>query len=151
MLPTLWFRNTWAWGDVHEERTQKPLLRLHPGGWIVAWHESLGEFRLAFESPERALFTENETNSKRLFNVPTAGSFFEDAFHDCVIHGRENAVNSQQTGTKAALQYVLDLGPQESQVISLRLFSPAEAPVQPANARNRRVLRPRAAGQPRWG
>jgi hypothetical protein len=130
VLPTLWFRNTWAWGDVHEERTEKPLLRLDPGGWIVAHHESLGEFRLAFESPERALFTENETNWKRLFNVATAGSFFKDAFHEHVIHGRENAVNPEQTGTKAALQYVLELGPQESQAISLRLFSPAEAPVQ---------------------
>jgi hypothetical protein len=72
---------------VYEERTEKPSLRPDPGGWIAARHEGLGEFRLAFEPAQRALFTENETNSKRLFNAAGAGTFFKDAFHECVIPG----------------------------------------------------------------
>src|SRR4029077_1720847 len=64
VLPTLWFRNTWAWGEAEHER---PGLRFEDGA-IVARHPVLGEYRLVGDG--EPLFCENETNNERLFGVP---------------------------------------------------------------------------------
>ena len=55
VLPTLWFRNTWSWGDEGE----KPVLR-EAGGAIVASHPELGEYTLSCDGAPELLFTENE-------------------------------------------------------------------------------------------
>ena len=56
LLPTLWFRNTWSWGDEGE----KPLLR-ETGGTVVASHPELGEYTLSCGGDPELLFTENES------------------------------------------------------------------------------------------
>ena len=65
LLPTLWFRNTWSWGDEGE----KPVLRAK-GGAIVASHPELGEYTLSCGGKPELLFTENETNAERLWGQP---------------------------------------------------------------------------------
>src|SRR5687768_12128916 len=67
------------------------------------------------------LFTDNETNTERLFGQPNATPFVKDGINDCVVHGQRDAVNSDQTGTKAAAQYVLTVGAGESHTLRLRL------------------------------
>src|SRR5207249_33470 len=67
LLPTLWFRNTWLWGDRHETYDRKPLLRQTVAGAVVADHPTLGRFRFLAAPgpagrPPSLLFTENETN-----------------------------------------------------------------------------------------
>src|SRR5262249_5049703 len=63
VLPTLWFRNTWSWGrDV-----RRPELRKAAGDVIAASHVDLGEQLLSCEGAAALLFTENETNTERLF------------------------------------------------------------------------------------
>ncbi len=69
------------------------------------------------------LFTENETNSWRLWNSGAENSFVKDAFHEFVIHGRQDAVNPQNFGTKAAPHYTLNIPAGSSQVVKLRLFA----------------------------
>jgi hypothetical protein len=126
VLPTLWFRNTWSWGCKSEGCTTKPRLAMHDEHWIRADHETLGSHFLWFsQAPGGAipasLFTENETNFKSLYGVPSASAFTKDAFHEHVVHGRPSAVNPARVGTKAALHYVMELGPGQEAVVRLRL------------------------------
>jgi hypothetical protein len=133
LLPTLWFRNTWSWGDPDEDREVKPRLELGRAGLVRATHSSLGNFCLTAEPSSEGdkpvfLFTENETNTSRLFDKPNIGSFVKDAFHEFVIHGRNNAVNDKGLGTKTAAYYKLTFPPGRSVTVALRLFAEAEAP-----------------------
>ena len=136
VLPQLFFRNTWSWGRSGGEYPGKPKLSRQPDGTLLAEHASLGRFRLAAgpgpdgRAPEW-LFTENETNGERLFGMPNATPWVKDAFHDLVIRGRRDAVNTQGTGTKAAAHYVLDVPAEGKVVLSLRLFAEDESPKDP--------------------
>ena len=130
LLPTLWFRNTWSWGG----NPPRPSLRqLAPGaGHLVigASHPVLGERFLYAEGASALLFTENETNTERLVRVPNRTPWVKDAFDAWLVHGRKNAVNPENVGTKAAAHYTLDVGPGESRTLHLRLcdVAPDAAP-----------------------
>jgi mannosylglycerate hydrolase MGH1-like protein len=136
LLPTLWFRNVWSWGRPHEGRGIKPDIRLLDPGTIASRHASLGPMRLvAGAGPGGALpawlFTENETNTTRLFGSPNRLAFVKDAFHEHIVAGRSDAVNPAGTGTKAAAHYLLEVAPGEERTVRLRLFPEAEAPADP--------------------
>ena len=62
------------------------------------------------EGTPRLLFTENETNNERIFGTPNASPYVKDGINDYVVAGRQDAVNPNQTGTKAAAHYQLDVG-----------------------------------------
>ena len=128
LLPTLWFRNTWSWGSIPEESTKKPSITLERDGLVRAQHEILGNYQLAFEGNAKPLFTDNETNSARIHNYPNGQRFVKDAFHENVVHGRADAVNPQNIGTKFGAHYVLEIEPGKSEVVRLRLSATDEAP-----------------------
>jgi hypothetical protein len=135
LLPTLWFRNVWAWGRAGEEPRAKPSLHADASGDVVAEHPGLGRFFLAFEpppdgAPRELLFTENDTNLERLYRVPNPRPFVKDAFHACVVDGRREAANFELRGTKAAAHYRLEIPPGGCVTLRLRLFSEAEAPCE---------------------
>jgi hypothetical protein len=69
------------------------------------------------------LFTDNETNKKRLFGQENASKYVKDAFHDYVVNGKKNAVNPERVGTKFAPYYVLEVKPGASTELRLRLYS----------------------------
>jgi hypothetical protein len=117
VLPTLWFRNTWSWGD--EE--PKPLLHEAAPGTIEASHSELGAYVLRCEGEPELLFTENETNTGRLWGQPSASPYVKDGFHSYVVSGRRDAVNPARKGTKAAAHYTLDVAGGGSQTVRLRL------------------------------
>src|SRR6478736_1511226 len=98
VLPTLWFRNTWSWGD--DDR--KPSLRGTGPGTIQASHQELGDYWVYCDGAPELLFTENETNAQRLWGQPNPSPYVKDAFHQYIIAGRHEAVNPATTGTKAA-------------------------------------------------
>src|SRR5213593_2656735 len=131
LLPTLWFRNTWSWGEIAEECTDRPSLTLESDGIVLAKHGRLGEYQFTYEGKATPLFTENETNSSRLHGYPNGQPFVKDAFHEYVVHGRTDAVNPGRTGTKFATHYVLEIEPGQSQVVRLRLSAKEEAPAKP--------------------
>src|SRR5829696_8725959 len=83
LLPTLWFRNTWAWGHDSGEHVAKPQLRRGGDARIVAEHATLGRFVLDVDDsgaePE-LLFTENATDVARLFGGTNATPWTKDAF-----------------------------------------------------------------------
>ena len=121
LLPTLWFRNTWSWGD------DVPRPELHgvndEAGLSVARasHPDLGDWRFRADGSAELLFCENETNNERLFGAPNASPFVKDGINDFVVSGRQDAVNPGRTGTKLAAHHVLELGPGESASIRVRL------------------------------
>ncbi|KAL2890940.1 hypothetical protein HOO65_010298 [Ceratocystis lukuohia] len=73
----------------------------------------------------KMLFTENETNTKRLYNFDNKQPYVKDAFHRYVVNGEEEAVNPAQQGTKLAAwyQFTEDGGvrPGECAVVRFRL------------------------------
>ena len=136
VLPTLWFRNTWSWGRTSEGYWPKPRMAAAEDGSVVADHASLGRFLLHADvgpdgRPPELLFTENETNTERLFGVPNASPWVKDGFHEYLVQGRTGAVNPERAGTKAAAHYRLALGPGESVSLRLRLSATDEAPPRP--------------------
>lgn len=133
LLPTLWFRNTWSWGRMTEDTPIRPELRRREDGQIDAEHATLGTFCFLFD-PGRThdshglLFTENETNQQRLFGSPNPHVFVKDAFHEALIHGRMDAVNSACMGTKAAAHYEVEIAPGASSCFRWRLVAQDQAP-----------------------
>jgi hypothetical protein len=117
LLPTLWFRNTWSWG----ENDPKPVLRQLDKGTIHASHPQLGDYTLQCEGAEELLFTENESNAKRLWGQPNPSPYVKDAFHEYLISGKQEVVNPSKTGTKAAAHYRLEVPAGQSKVVRLRL------------------------------
>jgi len=133
LLPTLWFRNTWSWGREGEGYWPKPALRRGGPMRIEADHQSLGRYLLEAGTVAGApaptlLFTDNETNVARLFNVPNAQPYVKDAFHRYVVQGERDAVNPAESGTKAAVHYVLAIPAGEARVVQLRLRQRATSP-----------------------
>src|SRR4030095_14783322 len=125
LLPTLWFRNTWSWGAIPEESTNKPSITLERDTVVRAQHDVLGNYQLAFEGKAKPIFTENETNSTRIHNYPNGQLFVKDAFHEYVVHGCADAVNPENIGTKFAAHYPLEIEPGRSRVVRLRLSAVA--------------------------
>jgi hypothetical protein len=121
LLPTLWFRNTWSWGD----SAPRPLLRAASPGVIAATHPTLGERFLSCEGAATLLFTENETNTERLFGAPNRTPYVKDGINNYVVHGSQTAVNPAQEGTKASAHYLLEVGAGKSKTIRLRLHEAA--------------------------
>ena len=133
LLPTLWFRNTWVWGCAHEGCWPKPRLYQADQGTISCEHVTLGRYKFcAGPGPDgrmpQLLFTENETNFEKLFHSRNEKPYVKDAFHEYIVGGRNEAINPESKGTKAAAHYALEIPAAGEIVINLRLFAEEEAP-----------------------
>ena len=119
LLPTVWFRNTWSWG----RDDQRPELQRPQGSRaaIAIDHQRTGPYTLHFDGAPELLFTENETNSQRLFGIDSASPFVKDAFNEYIVNGITTAVHPAQRGTKAAGHYAALIGPGQSLTVRLRL------------------------------
>jgi Glycosyl hydrolase family 63 C-terminal domain len=109
VLPTIWYRNTWSWGsDIRRPRfaVGEPV---DGASVIETVHEYYGQRRLLCDQQPTLLFTENETNSRRLYGDEDGPRYAKDAFHDYVVKGQKAAVNPELVGSKAAAHYVLSL------------------------------------------
>jgi hypothetical protein len=128
LLPTIWFRNTWAW----DKNDPRPFMRAGSSGGepvIHLNHPRYGERWLYVEEAPKLLFTENETNSHRLYGLENAFPYVKDGIDQAIVHGNNNAVNPANVGTKAAAHYPLTIRPGETVSVRLRL-----APVEFAAA-----------------
>ena len=134
LIPHLWFRNTWAWA---EHRGVPPVLGEvpHQNGFVslladdtnadllsnLPFEYTLGKRYLSAPAGGRLFFTDNESNTERLYGAPSASRYVKDAFHRAIVDGEAGAVNPEQTGTKACLQYEYDVPPGGSVILRLRL------------------------------
>jgi hypothetical protein len=116
LLPTLWFRNEWSWSGASDRPT------LHcVADAVKATHEELGERYLHCDGKPPLLFTENETNTRRIFGSPNRTPYVKDGINSYVVDGQKDAVNPERLGTKVAAHYSLTVKPSECQVVRLRL------------------------------
>ena len=67
----------------------------------------MGDRYLYCEGDVPLLFTENETNTQRIFGVPNRTPYVKDSINDYVVGGQAAAVNPEQKGTKVAAHYRL--------------------------------------------
>lgn len=121
VLPTLWFRNLWSFGLAED----KPVIRLEKAsgdyGEVKVIDYSSGEYHFYFEEPARTLFTENETNTERLYGNPNTTPFVKDAFHTAVIQNRYEWMSEKKEGTKFSPMYEFNIPFQSQVTIRLRL------------------------------
>src|SRR5580704_2744077 len=141
VLPQLWFRNTWSWGETFEYKgTERPRIFGSDGtGKVTASHPTLGRYILSAgpgpdgQIPE-VLFTENETNLLRLYGVKASGTnHSKDAFHRYLVNKELSAVSPSKEGTKVALPYVMEVAPGVSEVLRLRLCREGSAAAVPGS------------------
>jgi hypothetical protein len=120
VLPQLWFRNTWGWSV----ENNKPEIAFSDDGILTLNHATLGQHYFYYEpvgkKKAEALFCENETNTGRLYNTPSKGTF-KDGVNDYLIQGKKDFINAQPKGTKAALNFDLTIPAGKSTEIKLRL------------------------------
>ncbi len=133
LLPTLWFRNTWAWG--RDDR--RPHLRADQedgeNAGIHASHASLGDYRLICAGAPDLLFTENETNAERLWGASNRTPYVKDGINEAVVNSNPAAINPARTGTKAAAHYRFIVPPGATETVTLRLVR-ADGPASLADA-----------------
>ena len=121
LLPTLWFRNDWSWGEDVARPTLRQVAQDKTGGIVALSHRDLGERFFYAEGASALLFTENETNTERLVGTPNPSPYVKDGIDNFVVHGKKDAVNPEKKGTKVSAHYPLTLGAGESRTIRLRL------------------------------
>jgi Glycosyl hydrolase family 63 C-terminal domain len=120
LLPTVWFRNRWAWGGGRPE--PRPRLRRADGCVIELEEPRYGKRYLHWaDAAAAAYFTDNESNRQALWGTANNSPYVKDGIEARVVRGESSAVNPENTGTKAALHYRRDLAPGEAARIELRL------------------------------
>ena len=135
LVPQLWFRNIWGWG---ETRRRVPVIELatRRDGCVtlvaddtdadgldnLPFPYQIGRRMLYADVDAAALFTNNESNNVRLYGCPAVAgqTFVKDAFHRHIVNG-EAAVNPAHCGTKAGLHCMRRVKAGASTVMRLRL------------------------------
>ena len=125
VLPTLWFRNTWAWGLPGQDAM--PRISADGGGTLVAEHAELGGLVLTGEPGGVPVLCDNETNTERLWGTPGRSRYPKDGINDHVVRGAPT-VNPERTGTKGALWYRLDVPAGATSVLRVRLSAGSTVP-----------------------
>jgi hypothetical protein len=127
VLPTLWFRNEWSWHANPNPPSLQHAAGIPTNSVVKAVEVVLGERYLYCEGDVPLLFTENETNTQRIFGVPNRSPHVKDSINNYVVHGDQAAVNPENKGTKVSAHYRLNVKPGESRVVRLRLTDDAPA------------------------
>ncbi|MGR8930527.1 MAG: MGH1-like glycoside hydrolase domain-containing protein [Gammaproteobacteria bacterium] len=122
LLPTLWFRNTWSWGD----GIQRPQLIIGERTPDISWSiegycSGLGSYRLYGWNKAELIFTENESNAEKLWGQRNPSPYVKDAFHRRVIHDDKQSINPKRRGSKAAAWHQLPIEAGTSETIDLVL------------------------------
>jgi len=126
LLPTLWFRNTWSWGL----DARKPRVAIEEGSEVAAlkvYHSYYGNRWLYCEGKPEFLFTENETNERRVFGVENGAAYVKDGINDYIVHGAKDAAHANGAGTKGSAHYTMTVPAGQAVTVRLRLSDAAPA------------------------
>jgi len=121
LLPTLWFRNLWNFGLVKNKPSIQLEMMTDEYGMVKTSHEKLGGYHLYFDFPQKALFTENETNTEKLYGIPNEIPFVKDAFHKAVIENDYSGLAGKNEGTKFSPLYQVTVEAGGHYTVRLRL------------------------------
>jgi Glycosyl hydrolase family 63 C-terminal domain len=131
ILPTVWFRNKWSWfPNAEKPSMQKGEIQAENLSMIDLQEKELGHYQLVCEGSSQLLFCENETNFQKLYGGENKSIYAKDGINDFVVNKNFNAVNPNQSGTKAAAHYVLMLPAKGQETIYLRLSNQSGASTQ---------------------
>jgi len=118
VLPTLWFYNRGSNTTLASDPSIEALGKTS----VKATHERLGDYYFYFQQPNDVLFTNNETNTEAISNIPNQSIFVKDAFHDAIINGKNvSAFRHKKTGTKFAAVYKMKIPAGATKTIYCRL------------------------------
>ncbi len=124
ILPSLWFRNRWSWGEDPDRprvaRAAPPLQTVQGALVLEAQEKIYGKRWLICEGAPPLLFTENETNFRRIFNSENRTPYVKDAFNEYIVNRNTAAVNPAEEGTRAAAVYKYDIQPGANVTVRLR-------------------------------
>jgi hypothetical protein len=118
VLPTIWFRNRWTWGTNQDPKPSLRSSETAAGPAIELDHFQYGRRWLYCDAAPELLFTENDSNQE-LFGQPNPSPYTKDGINNFIVQGLRDAVNADQTGTKAAANY--SLTPQSGATTTVRL------------------------------
>ena len=130
IIPQTWFRNTWGWG-LEDTNNQKPIPQLSKQSDLVikSKHWRHQDHYLQFSpSPgiqgttpphyndnglsndiiPKLMFTNNETNKMKLYNVENDHDYVKDGFHEYIVDEIKDAINPKNEGTKAGAWFAFD-------------------------------------------
>ena len=127
LLPTLWFRNQWSWQSGAAKPSLEQIAGISGMSVVKAVDAKLGERFFYCETEVPLLFTENETNTQRIFGVANRSPYVKDGINNYVVNGVLEAVNPESHGSKVAAHYRLSVAPGQCQVVRLRLSGVAPA------------------------
>lgn len=118
VIPTLWFRNNWAWGY----GDYIPELKSSDNKTIDISHESLSLSKCySREESAQVLFCNNESNPEKVHGASGEVKFYKDGINDYLIDGKKDKVNPDNKGTKAAFLIQTELASGESKTFDFRL------------------------------
>ncbi|HEY3154499.1 MAG TPA: glucosidase [Candidatus Binatia bacterium] len=126
LLPTLWFRNTWSWGL----DARKPRVATEEASEVAAlkvYHYYYGNRWLYCEGKPEFIFTENETNDRRVFGIENGAAYVKDGINDYIVHGTKNAAHADGAGTKVSAHYAMTVAAGQAVTVRLRLSDAAPA------------------------
>lgn len=126
-LPTLWFRNTWSSGV----DKKIPSFKAQDDKTVLLKHHTLGRYEIHFEGSELddVLFTNNETNRKKIYGIDNTSDFCKDGFNEYLVNEEEDAINPKKEGTKTAGLYKLNVPANGKVEVKVKLsIQPEENP-----------------------
>lgn len=120
ILPQVVLRNIWSWGNDDDSNKRKPSIKKIDDFTVEINHQQYGTRYLNFapapgpneDSDDilpQFLFTENETNTEKLYNQPNKSKYVKDAFHEYIVSDNKEAINPDNHGTKFASHFYFDL------------------------------------------
>jgi len=121
VLPTLWLRNLWAFHEIMGEYYVEKRKKGDDYGTVEVYQPERGHYHFYFERADRWLFTENETNTERLFNIPNKSPYTKDLFHFMVTNDDYSLMDGVERGTKFSPLYKRSVPGGESVSLKMRL------------------------------
>lgn len=117
LLPTLFFKNKWSFYPENE----KPEIKSNDERSVKVLHPDLGEYYFYFEQVDHQLFTENETDQRKIFDKSNPHPFTKGLFNDCLIEGNLTLAKQKSNGTKFSPYIKLEVPAKDTKTIRLRL------------------------------
>lgn len=105
LLPQIWFRNLWSYGLMEKKPIISHLEKVNKYEVAILQHPELGEYYYYYETPTHSLFTENETNTQKIWDVQNNSPFVKDLFHTAVVNGSAGDYEMKKSGTKFSPVY----------------------------------------------
>jgi hypothetical protein len=121
ILPTLWMRNLWSFGLINKKPVIKWIKSNETNSELKISHALMGDYSFYFEKSLTVLFTENETNTERLYQASNESPFVKDVFHDAIVKNDFRLFKNKKSGTKCSPVFSFNIEPSASVTIKLRL------------------------------